>query len=376
MFGKRFNIFTVAGIKIGLDASWFFIALLMTWTLASTYFPFYYKELSPSLYWPMGLAGMLGLFVSILLHELGHAFVAKYFKLPISQITLFLFGGVAELKKEPQSPKVEFLVAIAGPLVSFFLAYAFYFFTSLGESLKWPLPLTAVTDYLASINMMIAVFNLIPAFPLDGGRIFRAFLWWWNKNLVKATKIAGLVGSLFGIFLIILGLFSFFTGNLLAGLWLVIIGLFLRSAASSSESSTYIGQELKGETVKRFMKRDLITVSPTLTVKEFIDRYVYQSHHHLYPVTEGDTLLGTVSLIEVKALEHEKWSSTQIKSILVPFSRLQTVTPETSALEALNIMQETAHTTLLVTTGQKLVGLLTAQDLFKLIALKFELEEK
>ena len=213
MFTKRFNFLTVAGIKIGIDISWLFIAILLSWTLASGHFPYYYPNLSTSTYWLMGVVGMLGLFVCVVLHELGHAMVAKHYKLPISQITLFIFGGVAEIKKEPQSPKVEFLMAIAGPIVSIIIALAMYYLTEVGNLLGWPVFVTGVTNYLAIVNAIIVIFNLIPAFPLDGGRVFRALLWWWKKNLSWATKISTRLGWGFGSILIFFGIFSFITGN-------------------------------------------------------------------------------------------------------------------------------------------------------------------
>ena len=167
MFGKRFNFLSLAGIKIGVDISWLFIAILLSWTLASGYFPLQYPNLPLESYWLMGIIGMLGLFICIILHELGHALVAKHYKLPISQITLFIFGGVAEIKKEPQSPKIEFLMAIAGPIVSVILVGVMLFLTGMGNIYGWPILIKGITGYLASINAAIVIFNLIPAFPYD-----------------------------------------------------------------------------------------------------------------------------------------------------------------------------------------------------------------
>jgi Zn-dependent protease/CBS domain-containing protein len=375
MFGKRFNIMTVAGFKIGIDISWFFIAILLSWTLASGYFPFLYPHLSAGVYWTMGILGMLGLFVSVVLHELGHAVVARHFKLTVSQITLFIFGGVAELRNEPPSPKAEFWVAIAGPIVSVIIALCMFFLTKIGIHLKLPVSITAVTNYLALINIVIVIFNLIPAFPLDGGRVFRAILWGWKKNLGWATSITTHIGSAFGLILIFFGILSFVTGNFFVGLWWVIIGLFLQQAASTSRTQFYVRQELQGEKVLKFMTPTPISVGPTITIKDFINQYIYQSHHHLYPVTEEGNLLGYISLKEVKSLPHESWETTPVKKVMVPVSEFQTVSPNTNALEALNLIQQTDTSTLLVAEGNNLCGILTAQDLFKLISLKLELEE-
>ncbi len=375
MFGPRFNIMTLAGFRIGVDFSWFFIAILLSWTLAAGYFPHYYPNLSASSYWLMGIAGMLGLFISVILHELGHAIVARRYNLDISQITLFIFGGVAELKSEPPSPKVEFLVAIAGPIVSVALALLMNSLTIAGEHAGWPVMLTGVTNYLAIINLVIVLFNLIPAFPLDGGRVFRAALWWWKGSLQWATRVASHVGAGFGLFLILMGIFSFAAGDLFTGIWWVILGLFLRQAASSSRAQYYVRQELQGEKVQKFMTKTPITVPPDITIKDFIEQYIYQSHHHVYPVVDNGSLLGYVSLREAKALAPDEWPKILVRNAMVPLSEARTVLPETNALEALGIIQQTPFSTLLVVDNGRLAGILTAQDLFKIISLKLELEE-
>lgn len=373
MFGRRFNFLTFAGIKIGFDISWFFIAILFSWSLAVGYFPYYYPQFSLQLFWLMGVTGTLGLFICIVLHELGHALVAKYFKLPISQITLFIFGGVAEIKKEPHSPKIEFLVAVAGPLVSLFLAALLYLITLAGQQWGWPIPVIAVTKYLALINVTIVLFNLVPAFPLDGGRIFRSILWGIKKDLGWATQISTRIGTAFGWTLCLLGLLTIIGGSFLSGFWLIILGLFLQRAATSSRTQYYVGRVLRGEKVQRFMTKDPISVPPHITIKEFVDEYVYSSYHHFYPVTEQGRLLGYISLKEVKSLPLEKWDRTRVENVMVHSSQLKTISPETSALEALNRLNEIEAPLLLVVKDGHLVGLLTVQDLFKWIAIKLEL---
>lgn len=376
MFGRRFNVLTFAGFKIGIDISWFFIAILLTWTLAEGYFPAYFSNLPSTTYWLMGLFGMLGLFVSVVLHELGHAVIARRFGAPISQITLFIFGGVAELKEEPPSPKAEFFVAIAGPIVSVIISLCMFFLTSIGHQLGWPVLALGVTGYLAMINLVVVIFNLIPAFPLDGGRIFRALLWGWKGNLGWATKIATKLGSGFGLGLIFLGILTFISGQIFVGVWWIIIGFFLSQAAASTQQQYFVKKELHGEKVEKFMTKNPICVPPDITIKELIDNYVYQSYHHLYPVSENDQLLGYISLKEVKTLNPDDWGKTTVRKIMVPSSEFQTVSPSTSALEALNLIHQPFTSTLVVVNNNaKVVGILNAQDLFKLISLKLELEE-
>ncbi len=375
MFGKRFNILKFAGFDIGVDISWFFVAVLLTWTLAAGYFPYLYKNLTPETYWIMGLCGMLGLFLSVVLHELGHASVARRFQLPISRITLFIFGGVAELKSEPPSPKAEFFVAIAGPIVSLVLAGLFTLLTSIGLHAGWPPGFTGVTGYLGFINFIIVLFNLIPAFPLDGGRIFRAFLWWWKDNLGYATMITTRLGTAFGFTLIFFGFFFILSGAIFAGMWWILIGLFLNQAATASRTQYYLRRELHGVPVEKFMTHDPIAVPPDITLKQCIDQYLYQSHHHLYPVVENGRLLGYVSLKEIKGVSSDKWEHTTVRGAMVPLSGIQTISPKTNAMEALNLIQDAPTPTLLVVEGERLVGLLAAQDLFKIISMKLELEQ-
>jgi Zn-dependent protease/CBS domain-containing protein len=374
MFGRRFNFLTISGIKIGVDFSWFLIAILLAWSLAAGYFPYYFTKLSTGTYWVMGIAGMLGLFLCVILHELGHAMVAKRYKLPITQITLFIFGGVAEIKKEPQTPKVEFLMAIAGPIVSVVLAAGLYLLTLLGQHAHWPIPITAVTGYLALINIVLAIFNLIPAFPLDGGRIFRAILWWIKKDSAWATKISSQTGSGFGMILVFFGIFSLITGNFITGVWFVILGLFLQRAAAMSRSQYYISHELRGEKVQKFMTKNPISVPSNISIEKFVDQYVYEFYHHLYPVTGKGNLIGYVSLKEIKLIPSENWGKILIEEVMVPLSEFKTVSPETSALEALDLIHRTEMPILLVVKEKQLVGILTAQDLFKLISIKLELE--
>lgn len=376
MFTRRFTLVSVAGIKIGIDLSWFFIAILVTWTLAAVYFPDFVPHLSTGTYWIMGFIGMLGLFISVLLHELGHALVAKYYKIPISRITLFILGGLAEIEKEPETPWVEFLMAIAGPAVTLVLIGIFYGITFAGVYAHWPITVLAVLNYLAWFNLVIFVFNMIPAFPLDGGRVLRSILWGWKKSLEFATRVTTTLGVAFAYFLIFFGLFTIFSGGFISGIWLIILGIFMQFAAHSSRSQFYVGQSLKKQKVSSFMIKDPITVPPHILVSEFIENYLYQSHHFLYPVADEGVLLGTVSLKEVKALKPDEWKTKTVRDITIPLHSIKTLSPDTNAQEALDLMHQGDTTTFLVVAEGRLAGLLTAKDLFKVISLKIELENK
>lgn len=374
MFGRKLNFATIAGIKIGIDFTWFFIAILLTWSLADGFFPYLYPNLPVSAYWLMGFIGMLGLFVCVVLHELGHSLVAKHYKLPVEQITLFVFGGVSEIKKEPPTPKIEFLMAIAGPAVSVALGVLFYVLFHFGKIGGWYLPAVAILGYLGLINIILAVFNLIPAFPLDGGRVLRSILWAIKKDSAWATRVSTRIGSGFGILMILLGIFGLITGNLIGGIWFIILGFFLQRAALQSRSQFYITHELRGEKVQRFMTKEPIAVAPNVTIKDFVHEYVYASYHQLYPVTQKGNLIGYISLQEVKEIPHEIWGKATVEEAMVPAGTFKTISPDASALEALDMINEFHVPVLLVTKGKTLVGIITAHDLFKMISIKLALE--
>lgn len=374
MFGRKLNFATIAGIKIGIDFTWFFIAILLTWSLADGFFPYVYPNLPVSSYWVMGLVGMLGLFVCVVLHELGHSLVAKHYKLPVEQITLFVFGGVSEIKKEPPTPKIEFLMAIAGPAVSVALGVLFYVLFHFGKLGQWNLPTVAILGYLGLINIILAVFNLIPAFPLDGGRVLRSILWAIKKDSAWATRVSTRIGSGFGILMILLGVFGLITGNLIGGIWFIILGFFLQRAALQSRSQFYITHELRGEKVQRFMTKEPIAVAPNVTIKDFVHEYVYASYHQLYPVTQKGNLIGYISLQEVKEIPHEIWGKATVEEAMVPAGKFKTISPDATALEALDMINQFHVPVLLVTKGKTLVGIITAHDLFKMISIKLALE--
>lgn len=234
MFGKRVKLFELFGFSVHLDTSWAVIALLVTWSLATGYLPERFAGLSPLSYWTMGVIGAAGLFLSIVFHEFCHSLVARSYGMEMKGITLFLFGGIAEMGSEPTRPKVEFLMALAGPVSSVVLGFVFYGLLLLLTAVGWPPVFAGIFGYLAFINWLIAGFNMLPAFPLDGGRILRSALWQWKKDLEWSTRIVSRLGSGFGILLMLLGAVSFVAGIPIAGMWYVLIGLFLHQAAKHS----------------------------------------------------------------------------------------------------------------------------------------------
>ena len=375
MWGNRVTLFKLLGFEVRLDASWVILAVLITWSLATGYFPMGYKNLAPATYWLMGAAGALGLFVSIVFHELCHSIVARKFGIPIKGITLFIFGGVAEMDQEPPSPKSEFLMAIAGPISSGFLAFLFYRLHDLSGSLALPVPLQGVLHYLGLINAILAVFNLVPAFPLDGGRVLRSILWHMKKDLRWATRIASNCGAGFGLILIFLGIITFLGGNIIAGLWWVLIGLFLRGASRTSYEQLLIQKAFEGEPVLRFMKSDPVTVPRWLSLREFVEEYIYKYHFKMFPVQENDRLVGCVTTRNVKEVPQEEWERRTVGEIAQDCTRENSISPDADALTALSVMSKGGHSRLIVVENGRLVGIISMKDMLTFLALKLDLEE-
>jgi Zn-dependent protease len=374
MFENRISLFSLFGFKVKLDMSWFVLAILITWSLAKGVFPYYFKGLESSTYWWMGVAGALGLFVSIVFHEFFHSLIAKMYGLPMKGITLFIFGGVSEMEDEPQSPKVEFLMAIAGPLSSVVLSGIFYGLTFISNKSKLPISISGVLAYLALINIILAGFNLVPAFPLDGGRVLRSILWGIKHNLKWATHVASTLGSLFGVLLIILGIANFMSGNFIGGLWYFLIGLFIRNASKMSYRQIIIRRALAGEPVEKFMKTEPVTVEPNLTLSELVRDYFYKFHYKMYPVVEEGSVDGCITSKQVKQVPHNLWDSYKVKDLIQPCTKDNSVSAHTDAIKALSMMSNTGNSRLMVLDGGKLEGIVTLKDLLRFLALKIDLE--
>lgn len=374
MFGRRFSLFRLFGISIGIDFSWFFIALLITWSLAAGFFPGLYPHLSAATYWTMGVVGALGLFASIILHELGHALAARRFGIPIKAVTLFIFGGVAQMDDEPPNARSEFVMAIAGPIVSVLLAFLFGGLAMLARAMEVGASVAGVLAYLGWINGILVLFNLVPAFPLDGGRVLRSALWAWKKDFRRATGIASGFGSAFGIFLIIVGIAVFIGGNFISGLWWALIGLFLRGASQMSYQHALLREALRGEPVARFMKRDPVVVEPSLPLSELVDDYIYGFHHKEFPVVEDGHLLGCVGTREIRTISREEWPKLTVRDVASECDKTNTIASDEDAIEALKLMNRSKNTRLLVTDDGHLEGIVTLKDLLSFLSVKLDLE--
>lgn len=375
MFGKRLTLFELFGFKVQVDVSWVLLAVLVTWSLAEGYFPQTHQGLATSTYWLMGAAGAVGFFLSLILHELSHSLVARREGLAIRGITLFIFGGVAHMEDEPPSARTELLMAIAGPIASIVVGAAFFGLFVAGGRIGVPEHFLDIPYYLALINVVLAGFNLIPAFPLDGGRVLRAALWRWKDDIRWATRIAARAGAGFGLVLIALGVLWFITGDIIGGVWWVLIGMFLRGAARASYRQLLTRQALEGEPVRRFMVSDPVTVSRETSVRRLVEDYIYRHHYDVFPVTEDDSLVGCVGTKQVKRLDREEWDRRSVAELAEPCSDENTVTPDTDAVKALAVMNRTGNSRLMVAENGRLVGIVALKDLLQLLSLKLDLDD-
>jgi Zn-dependent protease/predicted transcriptional regulator len=374
MFGRRVTLFKLFGFAVRVDASWLVVAVLIAWTLGVSYFPSHYKGLSSSLYWWMGIVSALGLFASIVVHEFSHSLVARRHGLPMKGITLFIFGGVAEMGDEPTTARTEFLMAIAGPIASVVLSAVFYLIGRAGRD-AFPVTVTGVLEYLAYINIILAAFNLIPAFPLDGGRILRSALWYWKGDVRAATRTAAALGGGFGVLLIVFAVWQLLEGDFIGAMWYFLIGLFVRGAAQSSYQQLMMRLALEGETVRRFMNPHPVAVPSNVSLEELVDDYVYRYHHKMFPVLDAtQKLVGCVTTSQVKAIPRDEWNRHSVQEVLQPCSPENTVAPDADALSALSKMSASGLSRLIVAEGDRLVGIITLKDLLSLLAAKIDLE--
>jgi len=370
---SSFRLFQIAGIDIGIHYTWFFIFILITWSLAQGLFPQMYPGWDTATYWITGVLAALLLFVSVLLHELAHSLVAQARGMSVNSITLFIFGGVSNLEDEPEKPKIEFAMAIVGPLTSLILAGIFWGLAQVVENQKEPLE--AMLNYLALINLILAVFNILPAFPLDGGRVLRSILWGSTGSLTKATNIAAIVGRVFGWFLIALGILQLFTGNFIGGIWIAFIGWFLSSAAESGRQQVTMREQLGNVKVKDIMDSELKTIGPQTSVEELVRNILQKQYGRAVPVCSNGDAVGVVTVTDIKGLPKEKWAETPVKEIMTK-QPLYSVSPDDDLSSVLQLVTKQDINQVLVLQKGKCIGLLNRADIIRHIQLSQELDIK
>jgi Zn-dependent protease len=354
----------ILGIPIGLDYSWFVIFALITWMLAGSYYPAEFKDWPAQLYWLMGAVTALMLFASVLLHELGHSVVALRYSIPVRSITLFLFGGVAQIGAEPPTAIAELLIAIAGPLVSLALAALFFVVQPLVAGIE---PLLGLAKYLAYINLALVLFNLIPGYPLDGGRVFRAIVWSITGNMRRATLIAANVGRFFAFLLIFVGVWQMFSGNFSGGLWIAFIGWFLDNAASGQLQQTMSQGLLEGHRVSQAMSTRCTAVSADLTLQQLVDDHILGSGQRCFLVNRGDATVGLMTLHRIKEVPRPSWATTTAAQVMLPLAQSKQIDPDTELWAALQEMDRDGVNQLPVTRGQQVVGMLSRDDVISFL---------
>jgi len=364
--GGSLNLGKIFGIQVRLHYSWFIIFLLVTVSLVS-------PNWSQWLSWVMGITTSLLFFASVLAHELAHSLVGRANDIPVRSITLFIFGGIAHMTREATKAGAELKMAAAGPACSLALGVLF--------GLVWFLtrgtlePIAEMAGWLAIINVALAAFNLIPGFPLDGGRVFRSLVWRFSGDYQRSTRIATRLGQ--GIaYAFILGgiLIMFLLGEWLSGLWLVFIGWFLQGAASMSYRQTQWREALRGLTASQTMTSDYIAVPPGITVNQLVQEYILARGHHLFLVSEGDRLKGILTLQNIKSVPQTKWDTTQVEQIMVPAEQLQVASPDQDALSVVEQMDESEVNHMPVTSGGRIIGVVSRDNLLRFLRTRTELK--
>jgi Zn-dependent protease/predicted transcriptional regulator len=363
------NASSIGGIRIRIDQSWFIAFFLFAWTLSSGYYPLQVPDYSAFTYWIAGTISSLGLFACVLLHELSHCFVAQRLGVGVRQITLFIFGGVSEMAQAYSStPKGEFLTTIAGPLSSLglglvFLTIAYFVRDSLDRMV------VEMIRYLYYVNFLLAAFNLIPGFPLDGGRVLRSYLWHRTGNLQQATKSAARIGKIFAMTLMAFGLVSALMMHVIPGVWLLLIGLFLKSSAENEYKSFELRVGLQNTKLREIMA-PVVAVNTSMTISQLVNDYVFHYHYRVFPVLELNRFIGMIDVRSIKGVPPNDWPTTKIGGYLSDPSTYCVLDPDVDATDALRLLMSQNCSKIVIVQNGTLLGILTRSDLFKLISLK------
>jgi Zn-dependent protease len=361
-------LFRVGGIQVRLHRSWFLIFALILVSLSWGYLPRATPDQPGVAYWVAGLAGTLLFFLSLLVHELSHSFVARAAGIQVPAITLFLFGGVSEMDKEPDSPGTELRVAIVGPLSSLSLALAFWLIRG---AIPPGLELThTVVGYLAFLNAALGVFNLLPGYPLDGGRVLRAIVWWRTGSLRRATRIAADAGKGLAFGLMLLGGMQIFSGALVGGLWMIFIGIFLRSMAESGYQTQLLLETFEQVTVGDVATVELVSVDPSLPVRKLVEDYVLGRGFRAFPVVGTSGVEGIISIANLAGLPEREWDSIRVRDRMSPLEPSMQIRPDTPVREAMQRLSLAPGRRLLVMEGDQLLGMLTPNALARFVEIR------
>jgi Zn-dependent protease/CBS domain-containing protein len=365
----------IFGIEIGLHFTWIVIALLIVFSLAG-----HFRETNPQwgdhVVFMTAIATGVLFFAAIIAHELAHSLVAKSRGLPVKSITLFALGGVSQLEKDAEDAKTEFLVAIVGPITSFVIGAILLALSAAfgGSPLTTPnTPVLAMMVWLGYINVMLALFNLVPGFPLDGGRVLRSIAWWMTKDAARSTRIAARVGQTIAIFFIAIGVYRFFGGAGFAGLWIAIIGWFLLDAAGASYAQVEINQHLRGVRVGDIMARDCPTVEGRTNLQAFVEDFLLRTGRRCFIVVENGVISGMVTANEIKEVEPQLRTHKTVSDAMRPIHQLRTVTIDTPVTEALEVMAREDLNQLPVVSDGRLEGVISRGQVLRYLQTRIDL---
>jgi Zn-dependent protease len=365
-FGSGIRLGKISGIAISIDLSWFVIFGIFAYILARGYFPQMAPRESVGTYWLFSIITSLLFFGSVVAHEMSHAVVARRRGIPISGITLFIFGGVAQMEDEPQTPRDEFAMAIAGPLASVGVAVLFFAAAFAARTMGSNLWFVSFF-YLWFINLVLAIFNMIPGFPMDGGRVFRSFLWWTMKDLRRATRVASITGQGFGWTMIAFGAISLFLPALrgYGGIWFALVGWFLISAARSSYQQVVLRESLRHVPVREVMNSNAEAVSPATTLERLVNDHFLAEGPTTLPVERDGMLMGLVSVEDVRSIPRERWATTLVTEVMKPLEKEQVISVEEDAWDATNRMAQTNSDRVLVAEDNRVTGLVTRGSIMR-----------
>ena len=373
MFGGGFRLGKVLGFDIDVDWSWLLVFVLVVFSLAQGYFPYFYPQFGAAMDWVLGAVAAVLLFASVLAHELTHSVVARRNGIEIKGITLFIFGGVSQTRTEPATAAVEFKMAVVGPAMSFALALVFWLLGRAAELGGAAAPVVALAQYLAFINLLLGAFNMAPGFPLDGGRALRSVIWAVTDDLEKATRYSCYAGQAVGYALMGMGALEIAAGVLVGGLWFIFIGWFLAGAARTSYQQVLVRQALSGIEVERIMTTDAPSVGPDVTVEEFVEDYLMRHEFAAYPVVEEGCVKGVVGAQEVRQLSRDRWPVTRVFEIAHPVEDERKVGPHDDAWQALTQLMSLDTNRLLVMEDSRLDGVVTRENIFHLARIRMQL---
>jgi Zn-dependent protease/predicted transcriptional regulator len=373
---SQIKLGTVFGVELGLHYSWLVIALLITFSLVAQ-FHAVNRDWSDAVVWSTAIITGVLFFACLFAHELSHAVVAKAHGIPVHKITLFLLGGVAQIEKDATDPKTEFWMAIVGPITSGILGLAMLGLARLSGWTPWTsatTPGTALLVWLGYINLALGAFNMIPGFPLDGGRVLHAILWWAMDDAERSTRTAAIVGQIIAVFFIGFGILRFFQGAGLGGLWIAFIGWFLLQAAGATYMQVKTGTLLRGLRVKDVMSTDSYAVDPELSVQEFVNEHLLRTGRRCFLVVQDGHLLGLITPNEVRTVEQRAWPFTPVRSVMRSADEVHFVSRDMPAMEALETMGREDVNQLPVMSGGRVEGIVSRAHLLQVLRSRAELK--